>query len=1049
MRRKLLAAATAALALAAGAETAAAQERLDAYTAVVDAQDLATISEAGFDIAEGARQVAGGTEVDLIMTRAQRAKLAAAGVNASLTRVQGGQTVQQFATRMAANGFTVWRSYDEDGGIEDQMRAAARNNPKIAELHKIGRTYQGRDILALRLTEDARKVKDGKRPAVLYSATQHAREWIATEVNRRLMFHVIDRWRAGDRSMRRLLEDNELWFIIVANPDGYQYTFDAERLWRKNLRDNDGNGEITVGDGVDPNRNFPAHFKYDNEGSSSIFSSETYRGPRATSEPETKAMKGLLDRIGFEFQVNWHSAGQWLLYAEGWQVGTPTADDPIYFALSGNLDEPAIPEFHPGLSSDVLYVTNGETTDYAHAETGALAWTPELSEGCDGCGFVFPDNDALVQAEFERNLPFALSVARSAEDPDDPDTATGLETKPFYVKSDDAYKDGIPGVNFAFKYSYGDPQEVQVLAKRSLGRVTLKYRINNGRTHSAETKEWRGGEKYKPAAVHYHELRGTVRGADPGDSVKVWFEGDEGRKDYKSESFTYQQVSDSNRKVLVVAAEDYTGASPVQTPGPHFLQYYLDAIRGSGFSADVYDVDARGRTAPDHLGVLSHYDAVVWYTGADLVTRRAGWGGGNADRLAQDMMLEFRAYMNEHGNVLYTGPNAGEQYASGGAAGSQFYDPKGEGPCLIAGESNPDFDSRRCLGLFGSPNSDGVMDVLEYWLGAYAIAVGDGHVDPTPPASTSPLFEIAGVDDPFSGLRWAFSPPGDPAYQTNSASFVSTSGILPREEYPQFNSWPSARWDKPGGPFAPHTGDQYVFSQIADVSYKRLTREIAVPAGGGDLTFWTSFDTEQDWDFLFVEAHTGGDNWTTLPDANGNTSQSTGPATPPGEGDLASCPAGWADLHPHLMHYQTETADGLDCTPTGTTGSWNAASGNSGGWEQWRIDLDAYAGTTVEISIAYVSDWAVQHLGVFLDDVTLPDGTSTSFEADLGGWTPGQPDTSGTNANNWIRTDASGFPVGATISTPDSLLFGFGLEGISSQSSRNAVMGRSLRFLLD
>ena len=118
---------------------------------------MKAIAEAGFDVAEGARQVAGGTEVDLIMTADQRAKLAAAGVDATLTRVKGGQTVQQFAARMAANGFTVWRSYDEDGGIEDQMRAAARNNPRIAKLEKIGRTIQGRDILALKLTEDARR----------------------------------------------------------------------------------------------------------------------------------------------------------------------------------------------------------------------------------------------------------------------------------------------------------------------------------------------------------------------------------------------------------------------------------------------------------------------------------------------------------------------------------------------------------------------------------------------------------------------------------------------------------------------------------------------------------------------------------------------------------------------------------------------------------------------------------------------------------------------------------------------------------------------------
>ena len=89
---------------------------------------------------------------------------------------------------------------------------------------------------------------------------------------------------------------------------------------------------------------------------------------------------------------------------------------------------------------------------------------------------MFPDDEALVQEEFERNLPFALSVAKSADDPDDPESVLGIETKPFYTKSDDPYKDGIPGVDFEFAYSYGDPQPVQVLAKRSLGGVTLKYR---------------------------------------------------------------------------------------------------------------------------------------------------------------------------------------------------------------------------------------------------------------------------------------------------------------------------------------------------------------------------------------------------------------------------------------------------------------------------------------------------------------------------------------------------------------------------------------------
>ena len=258
------------------------------------------------------------------------------------------------------------------------------------KLKVLGHTGQGREILAVKVTEDAQRTRDGKRPAVLYSSTQHAREWISTEVNRRLMNHYIDGWRAHDKKIRKLLKSTELWFVLVANPDGYQYTFDHERLWRKNLRDNNGDGQTQVGDGVDPNRNFPNHWGYDEEGSSSIQSSETYRGPAPMSEPETKAMVGLLDRIGFAFQVNYHSTGQWLLYAEGWQTSTPTADDPIYYAMSGNLDDPAIADFHPGLSSDVLYVTNGETTDYAHASTGRAGLDAGAVRGLRGLRLRLP-----------------------------------------------------------------------------------------------------------------------------------------------------------------------------------------------------------------------------------------------------------------------------------------------------------------------------------------------------------------------------------------------------------------------------------------------------------------------------------------------------------------------------------------------------------------------------------------------------------------------------------------------------------------------------------
>jgi Zinc carboxypeptidase len=138
-----------------------------------------------------------------------------------------------------------------------------------------------------------------------------------TEVDRRLLNWYIDRWRANDKDVKQLLKDNELWFVLIHNPDGYQYTFDVERLWRKNLRDNDGNGTTNANDGVDPNRNYNEHWNYDDEGSSSLFPSQTYRGPAPESEPETQAMVRLFDKVPFRFAISYHAFSPLLLYPAG------------------------------------------------------------------------------------------------------------------------------------------------------------------------------------------------------------------------------------------------------------------------------------------------------------------------------------------------------------------------------------------------------------------------------------------------------------------------------------------------------------------------------------------------------------------------------------------------------------------------------------------------------------------------------------------------------------------------------------------------------------
>ncbi len=480
--------------------------KLEMYTLEGGADEIARAT-AGVELA-GVEQTSSGLKADAVLTESQRAKLAASGVAVELKRNAQGQTVTQQAAAQAVGGYNVYRSWDEPGGIRDELYAVAGDNPQIVKLEVLGQTHQGRELIALKVTQGANAARDGSRPAVLYSSNQHAREWISLEVNRRLLHYFVNGWRAGDQQIRDLLKSTELWFVISANPDGYQYTFDHERLWRKNLRDNDGDGQITIGDGVDPNRNFAEHWGYDNEGSSPDPADETYRGPSAGSEPETKAMQGLINRIKPKFQSNLHSYGEWLLTPQGWQVGTLDADYPIYVATggtdgpaTGGTGEPAIPGFNPGQSADTLYVTNGETTDYADVNAGTVAFTPELGEGTPGAGFVFPDDESLIQAEFEKTLPFHLGLAKSAASPADPKSPVGINVKPFYLDPDDIDPQNGQTSLFDFKFdvSYGDPQEVRVLAKRNLGAVTLKYQINGGPIQSKTTSQWNGGEDYGPA----------------------------------------------------------------------------------------------------------------------------------------------------------------------------------------------------------------------------------------------------------------------------------------------------------------------------------------------------------------------------------------------------------------------------------------------------------------------------------------------------------------------------------------------------------------------
>ena len=703
-------------------------------------------------------------------------------------------TVKQFALAQSENGFNVWRSWDEPGGIRDQMYAVARNNPQLAKLVRLGTTLQGREILAVKLTQGARGHADGSRPAVLYSSTQHAREWISTEVNRRLMRWYVDALARQRQGRQGPAEGHRA--VVRAGREPRRLRVHVRRraaVAQEPARQRRRRRRSTIADGVDPNRNYPNHFRYDEEGSSSIFSSETYRGPSAVSEHETQALKGLLDRIDFSFQVNWHSAGEWLLYAEGWQTSTPTADDPIYFALSGNLDEPAIAGFHPGLSSDVLYVTNGETTDYAHAASGALAWTPELSEGCDGLRLRVPRRRG-AGAGGVRAQPavraLGRAVGRRSRRPEV--GARDRDEAVLHRRATTRTRRACPGANFDVRLLVRRPaagpgageaqprrRDAEVPHQRRSGAEHADLGVGGRRALHARRRLLPRAARHGHGDVAGRLRRGLVRGRRRAQRL-VHVPG---------------RVGDGQPRARRGGRGLHRARRRCRTPGPHYLQYYLDALAANGVAADVYDVDARGRIAPDHIGVLGHYDGVIWYTGDDVVTREPGRAGGNADRLALDEIARVPR-LHERGRPGALHGQERRQAVLRRATGrNAVLRPEGRG--ARATGQPPDVRIRaaacRCAARCSAATSSTTRS--QYWFGGFVQVADDGHDDETGgpvrrrTASTTP-FERAHV-----GLQRR---PTAPTTRTPARRSSSTSGILPPDRFPQFESWPSTQWDKPG-----------------------------------------------------------------------------------------------------------------------------------------------------------------------------------------------------------------------------------------------------------
>ncbi|MDJ0463956.1 M14 family metallopeptidase [Streptomyces sp. H27-C3] len=288
--------------------------------------------------------------------------------------------------------------------------------PSIMSKRVIGKTYQGRDIVAIKVSDNVGT--DEAEPEVLFTAHQHAREHLTVEMALYLLRELGEDYGTDSR-ISQAVNGRELWIVPDMNPDGGEYDIasGSYRSWRKNRQPNSGSSYV----GTDLNRNWAYNWGCCG-GSSSSRSSETYRGAAAESAPETKVVADFVRSrvVGGKQQIkagiDFHTYSQLVLWPFGYTYNDTapgmTADDRDAFAAVGR--KMSASNGYTAEQSSDLYITDGSIDDWLWGSQKIFGYTFEMYPGsASGGGFYPPDE--VIERETSRNRDAVLQLVENAD----------------------------------------------------------------------------------------------------------------------------------------------------------------------------------------------------------------------------------------------------------------------------------------------------------------------------------------------------------------------------------------------------------------------------------------------------------------------------------------------------------------------------------------------------------------------------------------------------------------------------------------------------------
>ncbi|HEV2783794.1 MAG TPA: M14 family metallopeptidase, partial [Actinophytocola sp.] len=306
-----------------------------------------------------------------------------------------------------------YHNYAEMTAEINQVIAA---NPSLISKQVIGRSYQSREIWALKISDNV--ATDEAEPEVLFTHHQHAREHLTVEMALYLVHLLVE---STDAQVRNLVNSREIWIVPDMNPDGGEFDISTGSYagWRKNRQPNSGSSNV----GTDENRNWNYNWGCCG-GSSGSTGSETYRGAAPESAPEVRVVADFVRSrvVGGTQQIkagiDFHTFSELVLWPYGYTTANTapgmSADEYDTHATLGR-QMAQTNGYTPEQASD-LYITDGSIDDWLWGNQRIYSYTFEMYPASGGLSGFYPPDEVIVR-ETTRNRAAVLMLLEYADCP--------------------------------------------------------------------------------------------------------------------------------------------------------------------------------------------------------------------------------------------------------------------------------------------------------------------------------------------------------------------------------------------------------------------------------------------------------------------------------------------------------------------------------------------------------------------------------------------------------------------------------------------------------